>query len=98
MSQVQLNEEAGVGMVLLSQGCDSTGEILSGVNFFVYARDFGAPSIWLDRGVNPSLLLRIKVRPLLPHHSPLTPSYPHTSINSLLACEQDVEYAASIVV
>jgi len=43
--QIQLNKEADVGMELLSQSCARAGEILSGVNFFVYARDFGAPPI-----------------------------------------------------
>jgi hypothetical protein len=50
-------------------------ENLSGVvNFFVDGRGFGAPLKPVDRGVVPSFHPRIKVQPLLPHHSPLTPS------------------------
>jgi hypothetical protein len=48
-------------------------ENLSGVvNFLVDGRGFGAPLKLVDRGVVPNFHPRIKVQPLLPHHSPLT--------------------------
>jgi hypothetical protein len=84
----------------LSQAVTAQGKFLVGsISLFTGATS-ERHQLAVDRGVNPSFLPRIKVRPLLPHHSPLTAraiQAIHTSINPLLICEQDVEYTTALV-